>query len=219
MLWKYIDKSTLVQVMAWCRQATSHYLSQCWPRSMLLYGITRPQCVKSSHCNSFKDFFIFFIWRLGNHRWNLSPIIGNKRVAVTSQKWEGTRKLVPAMTARLHAGIILCVCLANERQCYIVTPSLIGWAHTLNDPWTCCLLMAWTLTVKPLIWEAPQSVGNKIVGSLGCSWSIACRRCFNYIFILDLTPESNTLHKDNCKTKLETFDFWYLVQLILEIWW
>ena len=28
------DKSTLVQVMAWCRQATSHYLSQCWPRSM-----------------------------------------------------------------------------------------------------------------------------------------------------------------------------------------
>ena len=28
------DQSTLVQVMVWCRQATSHYLSQCWPRSM-----------------------------------------------------------------------------------------------------------------------------------------------------------------------------------------
>ena len=27
-------KSTLIQVMAWCHQATSHYLSQCWPRSM-----------------------------------------------------------------------------------------------------------------------------------------------------------------------------------------
>ena len=25
------DKSTLVQVVAWCRQATSHYRSQCWP--------------------------------------------------------------------------------------------------------------------------------------------------------------------------------------------
>ena len=37
------DKSTLVQVMAWCRQATSHYLSQCWPRSMPPYGVTRPQ--------------------------------------------------------------------------------------------------------------------------------------------------------------------------------
>ena len=28
------DKSSLVQVMAWCHQATSHYLSQCWPRSL-----------------------------------------------------------------------------------------------------------------------------------------------------------------------------------------
>ena len=27
-------KSTLVQVMAWCRQAPSHYLNQCWPRSL-----------------------------------------------------------------------------------------------------------------------------------------------------------------------------------------
>ena len=33
------DKSTLVQVMAWCHQATSHYMSQCWPISMLPYGI------------------------------------------------------------------------------------------------------------------------------------------------------------------------------------
>ena len=38
------DKSTLVQVMAWCRQATSHYLSQCW--SMSPNGVTRPQWVK-----------------------------------------------------------------------------------------------------------------------------------------------------------------------------
>ena len=39
-------KSTLVQVMAWCRQATSHYLSQCWPESLYPYGIIRPQWVK-----------------------------------------------------------------------------------------------------------------------------------------------------------------------------
>ena len=30
--------STLVQVMAWCQQATSHYMSQYWPRSSLLLG-------------------------------------------------------------------------------------------------------------------------------------------------------------------------------------
>ena len=33
------DRSTLVHVMAWCRQATSHYLSQCWPRSLSPYLI------------------------------------------------------------------------------------------------------------------------------------------------------------------------------------
>ena len=32
--------------MAWCRQATSHYLSQCWPRSLSPYDVTRPQWVK-----------------------------------------------------------------------------------------------------------------------------------------------------------------------------
>ena len=40
------DQSTLVQVMAWCCQTASHYLSQCWPRSLSPYGVTRPQWVK-----------------------------------------------------------------------------------------------------------------------------------------------------------------------------
>ena len=52
------DKSTLVQVMAWCRQATSHYLNQCWPRSLQLYGVTRPQWVNSSGAETriFQDY-------------------------------------------------------------------------------------------------------------------------------------------------------------------
>ena len=39
------DKSILDQVMAWCRQATSHYQSQCWLSSLSPYGIARPQWV------------------------------------------------------------------------------------------------------------------------------------------------------------------------------
>ena len=39
------DKSTVVQVMACCRQAISHYLSQCGPRFLSPYGVTRPQWV------------------------------------------------------------------------------------------------------------------------------------------------------------------------------
>ena len=47
------DKSTLVQVMAWCRQATSHYLSQCWPRSLSPYVVIRPQWVKCLFTSQF----------------------------------------------------------------------------------------------------------------------------------------------------------------------
>ena len=32
------------------------------------------------------------------------------------------------------AGIVLCMRPANERRCYNVTPSLIGWVHAQNDP-------------------------------------------------------------------------------------
>ena len=40
------EKSTLVQVMAWCHQATIHYLSQCWPRSKPLpEPMLTPICV------------------------------------------------------------------------------------------------------------------------------------------------------------------------------
>ena len=48
-------KSTLVQVMAWCHQATSHYLSQCWPKFMLPCGVTRPWWVNSS---SLRDAYV-----------------------------------------------------------------------------------------------------------------------------------------------------------------
>ena len=41
------DNSTLFQVMAWCHQATAHYLRQCWPRSLSPHGVTRPQWVRT----------------------------------------------------------------------------------------------------------------------------------------------------------------------------
>ena len=47
--------------------------------------------------------------------------------------------------------------------------------------------------------------------SLGCRWSIACRRCSTYIFI-------HGLGKDNCKMKRKTFSFGDLVPLTLEVW-
>ena len=45
------------QVMTWYHQATSHYLSQCWPRSILPYDITRPLWIKRLYFNF--DFSVF----------------------------------------------------------------------------------------------------------------------------------------------------------------
>ena len=51
--------------------------------------------------------------------------------------------------------------------------------------------------------------------SLRCSWSIACRRCSKYIFILNTC--FNGLGRDNCNTRRESFKVWDLVRLILDI--
>ena len=69
------EKSTLVQVIAWCHQATIHYLNQCSPRSMSPYGVTRPQCVNHEHMN--------YDIQTGNTSWRLdkNAIVSTPAVA------------------------------------------------------------------------------------------------------------------------------------------
>ena len=71
------DKSTLVQVMVWCRQATSHYLCQCWPRYMSTYGVTRPQWVNVWLHITTTNFLIYqcfewMLWTLFQYKDHLS---------------------------------------------------------------------------------------------------------------------------------------------------
>ena len=73
------DKSTLVGVMAWCRQATSHYLSQCWPRSLSPYGITRPQWVKA---------YTWYLFRTLEH-----DIFDHRNESASSQRDELTCRI------------------------------------------------------------------------------------------------------------------------------
>ena len=40
------EKSTLAQVMAWCHQATRHYLSQCWPRCVTIWCHSATKSIK-----------------------------------------------------------------------------------------------------------------------------------------------------------------------------
>ena len=55
------DKSILVQVMACCLMAPSHYLNQCWPKSPTPYGVTRPQWVKRE-LDNWKESKLF-LWK------------------------------------------------------------------------------------------------------------------------------------------------------------
>ena len=86
-----------------------------------------------------------------------------------------------------------------------------SWRHSFPNSW-------WSTendcTVKFLMSSRQQNCW-----SLRCSWSIACWSCSNYIFILDLKPGFIGLGKDKCKTRRESFKFWGLVWLILEILW
>ena len=42
------DKPTLAQFMAWCREATKLYLTECWSKSLSPYGAMGPQWVTST---------------------------------------------------------------------------------------------------------------------------------------------------------------------------
>ena len=48
------DKSTLVQVMAWCHQAASHYINQWGPRSLLPSSVSMQQWVNVSSLVNWK---------------------------------------------------------------------------------------------------------------------------------------------------------------------
>ena len=108
------EKSTLVQVMAWCSQATNHYLIQCWPRSMSPYGVSRPQWVNSTiFPTPFSKAFSWmkmyeFLWKISQNFVPLSPINNNPAlVQIMAWRRPGDKPLSePIMVSLLrHTGI------------------------------------------------------------------------------------------------------------------
>ena len=71
------DKCTLVQVTAWCHQATNHNLGQSWSKSMFPYGFIRPQWVKSLIAQQHFDKYIFIVVSTmlteGDIKWAIKP--------------------------------------------------------------------------------------------------------------------------------------------------
>ena len=145
------DKSTLVQVMAWCRQAKSHYLSQCWPRSMSPYGNIRPQWFKfmsmSTSCK------IAHMWMPQNHtksKFTLVQVMAWCCQATShflNQCW--TRSLMPYGITRPQWVKSICRNWRNQ----LVTPN----HQTSNGSWcigikgemssTVCVTFTWDIYI------------------------------------------------------------------------
>ena len=138
----YIDNfSSLVQVMAWCCQAPSQYLSQCWPSSMPPYGVTRPQW---SFRDSFEDRAAIDEIPNTTHVWGMQ---GSFCECAQPMRDDVTMQRHLSLAGRIHK--------MNAMTANTGTPSglrctywrvLIGWQDLLPLPLGCARM--WTLTVN-----------------------------------------------------------------------
>ena len=122
------DKSTLVQVMAWCRQATCHYLSQCWPRSMLPNGVSRPQWVKHSYrvilhyfvrSEYEKNIYIIHLLISAWNVWNVGIIMIN----LEPQSWK-------IITTSLPMLCLICLPPSRSHHKYHLRRAIPCWRNT-----------------------------------------------------------------------------------------
>ena len=112
------DQSTLVQVMAWCRQATSHYLSQCWPRCLSPYGVTRPQCI-SKLTTIGSDNGLCVTWSVPHHYLNWCWNIVNSNL-VNKLQWNLKRNSNSRIFKKMHLKMSYICTLAailSQPQC------------------------------------------------------------------------------------------------------
>ena len=101
------DKSTSVWVMAWCCQSSSHYLNQCWPRSLMPYDITRPQlgnCAWYKRVWSHNHIYIF---------WLYFPYYMNLHSVFTQLKWYIAWELCRPSWIIVFLGLWYCCSLVS----------------------------------------------------------------------------------------------------------
>ena len=89
---------------------------------------------------------------------------------------------------RYYDGLSVCERKWPHYLWCILLHSFIPVRSIQLTSYNCCSAMVYhqTSNINRIL------LGNKFL-SLRCSWSIVCRRCFNYIFIPDLTPGFNGL--------------------------
>ena len=139
----------------------------------------------------------------------------NLRVDIMSDIWRVRQNPISDLSILFR---YLSQCVPDMLSYGIARPQQVNYSITV-------LHVSWISTASPLIQMYRKTSNISRIPSrqlkcrsLRCSRSIACRRCSNYIFILDLTSGFTGFAKDSRKTVREYFKCWVLVRLILETW-
>ena len=126
-----------------------------------------------------------------------------------------------------YSGIILCMHPANERRCYNVTLSLIGWAHTQNEPWISLGLLscsATTIRWKNRLLNPKQARSDLSIGHLkdrlfmfiisdaeiSIYWRVKLTKCDLTVIDSCIQSKHNTKH---CHFRWGSINYFELEQL------
>ena len=140
-------KSILVHVMVWCRQATNHYLSQCWSRSLSPYGVTRHSGLKC-HLNTAS------LCRLViNCLWTLTPICKPLSYVCSAQAF--SYEQLPGMNSINQVPRCSCFFLIAAKHGGLIIVMLTHWplgvmVEILDITNSLYRIVAWVFTVKLL---------------------------------------------------------------------
>ena len=126
--------AALAQLMSHRLTTPINYLNQCW----LIIRIVVWHSHESNYKRSAHELNLMCLEITPLIAKFMGPTPGADRTQVGSRLalWtllSGT--LLPHLLMANESGLILRMCLANERQRYNVTSSLIGWVHAKNDAW------------------------------------------------------------------------------------
>ena len=129
--------------MAWCRQARSHYLNQCWRRSPTPYGVTRPQWVKEciSKCMLRIKLMRTFLWNCSHVNHLMKVDIDSDNALIPS----GNNQLPEPTLTQIDVAIWWpCVTMSWIKdetftiflRCNICHSRLVGVLFIISDNWS-----------------------------------------------------------------------------------
>ena len=168
--------------MAWCRQAPSHYQSLCWPSSMMPWHYRKSpwtiQVREWSTSDATKYIVILCIkctgwsplvsqWRGWWARGSTNMMSHNMYCAATWLHCPKLRQLQQALKKYRQTSSITC------------TKSRISYSKFLPNHNTYMFLTSSCSCCCPIQWSQVLSQEWR------CSWSSACRRWSNYIWVIN----------------------------------